>query len=145
MHPCTRENPIAILSIEHLLPPTLKIANHLLSRAASPFRSLPSLPDRDAAAKWISECSRPARNSELHGHYFRIAPGILDGFRGVFSRKSAHDQCPYALGRHLDRSPINPLHILRGTDTATVHSHNKFDVFHRFFLSFEIVNKREVG
>jgi hypothetical protein len=65
-----------------------------------------------------------------HRNQFRAAPGILEGMGGVFRRKSPHHQRQLPVGRHLDRSPINPLHVLGGTNTAVIYLHNKFGVFH---------------
>jgi hypothetical protein len=66
------------------------------------------------------------------GDQLRAAPGILDGFDSVFSREFPHKQCQLRVGCGLDRSPINPLNVFRGTSTATVHFHNKLGVLHGF-------------
>jgi hypothetical protein len=54
----------------------------------------------------------------------------LKGLGGVFCRESPHHQRQLPVGRHLDRSPINPLHVLGGTNTAVIYLHNEFGVFH---------------
>jgi hypothetical protein len=54
----------------------------------------------------------------------------LDGFDSVFGGKSSHNQCKLTVGCRLDGSPVNPLYEFSGATTATVHSYNKFDVFH---------------
>src|SRR5438552_8722881 len=68
--------------------------------------------------------------TRVYGYKLRTAPGILDGFDSVFSGKSSHKQCQLTVSCRLDGSPVNPLYEFSGESTATVHSYNKFDVFH---------------
>jgi hypothetical protein len=57
----------------------------------------------------------------------------LNGFDRIFSGESPHEQRQLTIGRHPDRTPINPLHILRDANTTTIDSYQKLDDFHRFF------------
>lgn len=66
---------------------------------------------------------------------------MLDGFNCIFGGESAHNQCQLTVGRCLDRSPINPLHILGITSAAAVHFDNKLLVDH-LSVSFSIVEYR---
>jgi hypothetical protein len=65
----------------------------------------------------------------LYGHQLWDAAGVLDGFGGVFGREFSHQQSLLTVGRHLDRSPVNTLHVF-GNSATTVHFHNKFGVLH---------------
>ena len=70
-----------------------------------------------------------------HGNQLRAAPGILNGFDGVFCRESPHNQRQFTVACGLDGGQINPLHVFRDmSPAATVHFHNKFYVFHGFSL-----------
>jgi hypothetical protein len=73
----------------------------------------------------------------LHRHQFRNTLRILDGFCSVFGRESSHPQRQLAAGRHLDGSPIDPLHEGRGPSGAVAHSYNKSNGFHGSSLSIE--------
>jgi hypothetical protein len=68
--------------------------------------------------------------------------GSLHGFDRVFGCKSTHYQGQLAVGCRLDGKPINALHVLRGM-SATVHFHNKLDVFHGSFLFSVDLTKKE--
>jgi hypothetical protein len=57
----------------------------------------------------------------------------LHGFDRVFGCKSTHYEGQLAVGCRLDGKLIDALHVLRGM-SATVHFHNKLDVFHGSFL-----------
>jgi hypothetical protein len=57
----------------------------------------------------------------------------LDGLGGVFGCKPAHNQGQLAVGRRLYRSSINPLDVLGGKSTATIHFHDKLCGFHAWF------------
>src|SRR5579862_1964413 len=74
----------------------------------------------------------PARmlSGNLHGQQFRDAAGSLEGFCGVLGSKFAHQQCEFAVGSHTDGGRIKALYILRHASAASVHFHNKFDIFH---------------
>ena len=63
---------------------------------------------------------------------------MLDGFNCIFGGESAHNQCQLTVGRCLDRSPINPLHILGITSAAAVHFDNKLLVDH-LSVSFSLL------
>jgi hypothetical protein len=78
--------------------------------------------------------------SNLYGHEFRDAAGILHGLDGVFCCESPHSQCPLAVACHLDGSPINSLHVFSGACAATDHFHNKFYVFQKFLLFDREIN-----
>jgi hypothetical protein len=55
-------------------------------------------------------------------------------FDSIFGCESSHGQRQLPVARRLNGSPINPLHILGGTITATVYFYDKFGVFHDFLL-----------
>jgi hypothetical protein len=58
----------------------------------------------------------------------------LYGFDSIFGRESSHGQRQLPIACRLNRSPINPLHVLGGTITTTVYFYDKFGVFHDFLL-----------
>jgi len=85
--------------------------------------------------------------AKLHGHHLRAAPGILDGFNGVFGRQSSHNQCQLTGGCRLDRSPINPQHVFRGASTDGSLSQQTW-CFSRIFpysfgMTTKMTNKRQ--
>ena len=67
---------------------------------------------------------------------------MLDGSDSVFGRESSHHQRQLAVGWHLDRARINPLHVGRGTNIATAHSYDKLDVGHGFSHRIELETGR---
>ena len=70
-----------------------------------------------------------------YGLQFRDAPGVLQGFDGVFGRESAHNLCQVTVGGHVDWCRINSLHVLGGSRASSAYFHNKFDNFHVCLLS----------
>jgi hypothetical protein len=76
--------------------------------------------------------------TNLYGLQLRDAPGILEGFDGIFGRESAHNQCQLTVGCHMDGSRINSLNIFRGPSTTSIHFHKKCDVFHNLMSLAEL-------
>jgi hypothetical protein len=72
--------------------------------------------------------------ANLYGQQLRDALRSLDGFDGVFRRKSSHNQCQLAVGCQLDGSPIYPLHIRRGAISTPAQFHDKLGVVHSVLL-----------
>jgi len=70
----------------------------------------------------------------LYGHKLWDAPGILDGFYGVFGCESSHSQRALSVRRHLNGSSINPLYVFGGACPGSDYFHNKSDIFHSFLL-----------
>jgi hypothetical protein len=70
--------------------------------------------------------------------------GILHGLDRVFRGKSPHYQGQLAVGSRLDGKPINAEHVLRGM-SATVHFHDKFDIFHGSLRFFDLSYRWQWG
>lgn len=68
----------------------------------------------------------------LDRHQLWIAAGILDGFDRIFRSEPAHRKRQLAIGRGLDGSPVNTLHIFGSACAAAVYSHKKLRVGHVF-------------
>jgi hypothetical protein len=68
--------------------------------------------------------------ADLNGYQLRAAPRSFDRFDGILGGESPHDKRQLTVGCHLNRGTINPLHLFGGLTTATIHFHNKFEIFH---------------
>ena len=95
------------------------------------FKSAHFLPAKVAVRHFQHE----QLSTNLYGHQFRAAAGILNRSDSVLGCESSHNQCQLTVGCRLDGNLMNPLHVFRGASTGTVHFHNKFSVFRGFFLS----------
>ncbi len=104
------------------------------------FKSAHFLPAKVAVRHFQHE----QLSTNLYGHQFRAAAGILDGSDSVLGCESSHNQCQLTVGCRLDGNLMNPLHVFRGASTGTVHSHNKFSVFRGFFLSLGMTKLKKL-
>jgi hypothetical protein len=79
---------------------------------------------------------------------FLPMPGQFIRNTGFFlsaGRESAHEQCQLTVSCHLDGSRINSLHVFGGASTATVHFHDKVDVFHVFVTTLVLSRENGIG